>query len=519
MGPPSIRGVRTVPIAIAAAALMAVGCTAPATVATPTVAVTPIATPSPEPTATPSPVALPSATPRPPTTEPFRCTERVAIPDIDHVVYAAWSPDATKLALARIVTLASTRTITGWEEELFLDSFDVRTAELRPIGVGERPQWSASGKYLAYWGWDGTLRVVRGGLVLEDLQATMPEFRWVGDDLLFVSKDKIESWDPERSVSAVAPLPDYIVVAYPSNDLYWSADGERFTLTRYSLDGTERRYLGTTRTGQLTALDVPDATFMEWAPTGETLFVQYADRIELRDMSGGERTVPLRSFAGAVHSWTPDGRAVLVGQISPTIPAGDRFDEFAVWGAGGEPQATATLPNLLGTRQFSPNAEYFTGVSRTGLYGTRLELYRCGGGPAGTGAAAPDPTAGARLAAINADPRRFARPVAGATTQFVQGSHTGIDVAAPFGSVIVAADDGTVNAVGWIQVGGRRVCVLHARGLETCYYHTSAALVSLGERVVRGQPIALVGMTGVTTGPHVHWEAKLLGRIVDPLAQ
>jgi len=43
--------------------------------------------------------------------------------------------------------------------------------------------------------------------------------------------------------------------------------------------------------------------------------------------------------------------------------------------------------------------------------------------------------------------------------------------------------------------------------------------VNVGQRVVRGQPIALIGMTGVTTGPHVHWEAKLFGRLVDPLAR
>ena len=96
------------------------------------------------------------------------------------------------------------------------------------------------------------------------------------------------------------------------------------------------------------------------------------------------------------------------------------------------------------------------------------------------------------------------RPAAAAITQYVQGSHTGIDVAAPYGTIIVAA-------------GGRRVCVMHAGGLETCDYHTALSLVAIGEHVVRGQPVALMGMTGVTTGPHVHWEAKRNGPIVDPL--
>jgi len=59
--------------------------------------------------------------------------------------------------------------------------------------------------------------------------------------------------------------------------------------------------------------------------------------------------------------------------------------------------------------------------------------------------------------------------------------------------------------------------VQHAQALETCYYHTSAPLVTVGQHVERGQPVALIGMTGVTTGPHTHWETRQGGRIVDPL--
>src|SRR5207244_3166185 len=70
-----------------------------------------------------------------------------------------------------------------------------------------------------------------------------------------------------------------------------------------------------------------------------------------------------------------------------------------------------------------------------------------------------DPAARSRLARIAEDPRHFVRPVAGAITQFLQGAHTGVDIAAPFGSIIVAADDGVVDAAGWVQVGGRRGCV------------------------------------------------------------
>jgi murein DD-endopeptidase MepM/ murein hydrolase activator NlpD len=60
---------------------------------------------------------------------------------------------------------------------------------------------------------------------------------------------------------------------------------------------------------------------------------------------------------------------------------------------------------------------------------------------------------------------------------------------------------------------------MHTDGLESCAYHTALSLVAVGDHVVQGQPIALVGLTGQTGGPHVHWEVKRDGRIVDPLAQ
>jgi murein DD-endopeptidase MepM/ murein hydrolase activator NlpD len=128
-----------------------------------------------------------------------------------------------------------------------------------------------------------------------------------------------------------------------------------------------------------------------------------------------------------------------------------------------------------------------------------------------------DPDGAARTAKLEAATGRLMRPAQGVISQFMERGHTGIDIGAPFGSPIVAADDGIVRAAGWIRGGGFRVCVGHAAGLETCYFHTAGPLVGVGERVRRGQAIALVGMSGLTRGPHVHWEAKFLGRLVDPL--
>ena len=113
---------------------------------------------------------------------------------------------------------------------------------------------------------------------------------------------------------------------------------------------------------------------------------------------------------------------------------------------------------------------------------------------------------------------RLSFPVNGVFTQYFWWGHSGVDLAAAYGTGIMASDDGVVVATGWVPVGGLRVCVQHAEGLQTCYYHTSSVYVSPGQTVSRGQLIAAIGMTGVTTGPHVHWELKVNGVAVNPLA-
>jgi murein DD-endopeptidase MepM/ murein hydrolase activator NlpD len=113
---------------------------------------------------------------------------------------------------------------------------------------------------------------------------------------------------------------------------------------------------------------------------------------------------------------------------------------------------------------------------------------------------------------------RLQWPVAGVITQNYWSGHRGVDIGAPYGAALGASDAGTVSAVGWVAVGGLRVCVAHDWGMTTCYYHTSATYVYVGQRVARGQVIAAIGLTGVTTGPHVHWEANLNGMLVNPLA-
>jgi LysM repeat protein len=102
-------------------------------------------------------------------------------------------------------------------------------------------------------------------------------------------------------------------------------------------------------------------------------------------------------------------------------------------------------------------------------------------------------------------------------TQYFWAYHQAVDLAVPYGSPIYAAADGVVSYSGWVPVGGLCVQLKHAGGLDTGYYHTSVVYVTAGEKVKKGQMIARVGLTGFTTGPHVHFEVKLNGVFVNPL--
>ncbi|MDE3192567.1 MAG: peptidoglycan DD-metalloendopeptidase family protein [Chloroflexota bacterium] len=447
--------------------------------------------------------------------DPLSCTQHVALPAIGQALEERWSPDSSHLAYTHILTSRTSDTVTGFQEDPLLSVLDLGTGSSSALGPGKDPTWSDTGTYLSYWH-RGALLIVKSGRILTALDPSQPATRWEGDQLLYWSDNEIHAWTESADV-VVSTVSDDHTPVYPRDVADFSADGVLFSLTRYSMDGTAERYVGVVKTGQLAPLATSGTTYTEWSPTGETLLVRSDDTVELRGPNGADGVAPLSAFPGTVHGWTPDGRDLLMGKVSPTVPAGTVFDRFVVWN-GKDLVGTATLPNVLGSRTFSPDGRYFAGVMRNGLYETALEVYRCGTRPAHVASRA-DPVARAYQARIEGDPRRFVRPVIGYFTQFLTATHSGIDVAAPFGSLITAADDGIVDWVGWRPVGGRAVCVLHAGGLESCDYHVSLALVKVGQHVARGEPVAAIGMTGATTGPHVHWEAKLDGVIVDPLGR
>lgn len=96
--------------------------------------------------------------------------------------------------------------------------------------------------------------------------------------------------------------------------------------------------------------------------------------------------------------------------------------------------------------------------------------------------------------------------------------HTGVDIAAPLGTPVMAAADGLVVAVGHTNIGyGNFVIIAHGGGVATLYGHLLQTTANVGDRVVRGQMIGLEGSTGFSTGPHVHFELRVNDQVVDPM--
>lgn len=107
---------------------------------------------------------------------------------------------------------------------------------------------------------------------------------------------------------------------------------------------------------------------------------------------------------------------------------------------------------------------------------------------------------------------------AGSISQYYHAGHLALDIAASYGSPVVAAQGGTVSSAGWrTNGGGLVVSINHGNGMTTVYNHLGSVWVSAGQYVGAGQGIGGIGCTGICTGPHVHFEVIVNGVINNPL--
>ena len=115
-------------------------------------------------------------------------------------------------------------------------------------------------------------------------------------------------------------------------------------------------------------------------------------------------------------------------------------------------------------------------------------------------------------------PACSAGPSNGTITTYFSSWHLAIDIAAPYGTTVMASDGGVVTWAGWRNNGGGLVIEIdHGNGIHTVYNHLGTLFVGPGQAVGKGQAIAAVGCTGMCTGPHVHFEVIVGGVMVNPL--
>ena len=106
---------------------------------------------------------------------------------------------------------------------------------------------------------------------------------------------------------------------------------------------------------------------------------------------------------------------------------------------------------------------------------------------------------------------------AGSISQYFHAGHLALDIAADYGSQVLAAQDGVVTEAGWRSNGGGYVIEIdHGNGMQTQYNHLGSIWVTTGQAVFAGQGIAGVGCTGLCTGPHVHFVVIVNGVIDNP---
>jgi len=241
------------------------------------------------------------------------------------------------------------------------------------------------------------------------------------------------------------------------------------------------------------------------------------------------RAVPVEPVAAPPPQASPAGNLPL--RIRGRVGEGLYWSLRA---AGASPQVAAQYLAALATEidvgAVSPNASFdmvlgpganllYAGLNRIGEPQLQLVKWTANGRSEWIDAANAD-----RPAPVQSG---MMMPVAGSITSYFgyryhpilhfTRFHAGIDIGAGWGTPIVAAADGQIAAAGWAGGYGREVRIAHADGLMTLYGHMSEIVAQPGSYVHAGQLIGYVGSSGLSTGPHLHFEVRQNGTPVNPL--
>lgn len=220
-----------------------------------------------------------------------------------------------------------------------------------------------------------------------------------------------------------------------------------------------------------------------------------------------------RHADGAIVERGDAGGAVKKVQRALAIDADGVFGPATVR-AVKDFQASVQLPGTGKVDRRTWRALFRAPVSSAGSEGDPGES---GGAPP----VAPDPEpapATPAPATPGACSTRLAAPLHGRKTSgFGDGrNHAGVDLAAPIGTAVRAVACGTITRAGTQSGYGTILCIRHTTAFVTCYAHLSSMAVSKGTVVAQGQLIGRVGMTGRTSGPHLHFETRVDGKARDP---
>lgn len=255
------------------------------------------------------------------------------------------------------------------------------------------------------------------------------------------------------------------------------------------------------------------ALLLGYATVSRTLDLARADRVERENARLSEELGILHSRVSALSDTVGaiavhDSRIRLLANLEPNDPT------VQLAGIGGPRDLRRVQPSegILDRRSSEIRVDLDALIRRANLLASSfheavdsLSLHRA------RISATPSimPTAGWLSSAFNSSRMH---PIL-----HVNRPHEGIDVSAPMGSPIEAPADGTVISAGWETGYGNTMEIDHGFGIVTRYAHASRILVRRGQFVHRGDLVALVGNTGLATGPHLHYEVHVNGKPVDPL--